>query len=155
MMTTVLGSCVATCLYDPEIGVGGMNHFLLPDGGSDDGGTKLYGVHLMELLINNLLRLGADKSRLKAKLFGGGKVIAGFSDIGMRNVKFAREFLLDEDLPCLSESLGGDVGRRVRFWPTTGQARVMTLDTVIDSIPEPKPRPVSEKVDPGGDLELF
>ncbi|MEM7544041.1 MAG: chemotaxis protein CheD [Pseudomonadota bacterium] len=155
MMTSVLGSCVATCLYDPHAGVGGMNHFLLPDAGSDTGRTRLYGVHLMELLINNLLRLGAERSNLKAKLFGGGKVIAGLSDIGARNAAFARQFLSDEDLPCMSESLGGEFGRRIRFWPSTGRVRLMTLTTTSEQIPRTAPTAAPDLSGTSGELELF
>lgn len=120
IITTVLGSCVAVCLYDLSAGVGGMNHFLLPEGRSGDLEEVVFGLHAMELLINSMLKQGAMKSNMKAKLFGGAKMIGGLSDIGERNVQFAHEFLDDESLPILAESVGGTMGRKIRFAPTTG-----------------------------------
>jgi len=120
IVTTVLGSCVAVCLYDNSIGIGGMNHFLLPEGQSGDLDDVVFGLHAMELLINEMLKQGADKRRMEAKLFGGAQMIGGLSDIGERNVAFAREFLSDERFPVVAESVGGNMGRRIRFVPTTG-----------------------------------
>lgn len=86
----------------------------------------------MELLINALLRRGADRRRLRAKLFGGARMIAGLSDIGEANARFAEEFCRRENIPCIASSLGGAKGRRIQFWPTTGQAR----QQLIRGIPE-------------------
>lgn len=135
MLSTVLGSCVATCLYDPVAGIGGMNHFLLPgvnnavNNGANNGAGRAaaeshnsYGLHLMECLINGLLRQGAKRSRLQGKLFGGAYITKGLPDIGRGNVDFARKFLAYEGIPCTGESLGGSSARRLRFWPVTGQA---------------------------------
>lgn len=120
IVTTVLGSCVAVCLYDLQAGVGGMNHFLLPEGRSGDLEEVVFGLHAMELLINDMLKKGAEKIHMQAKLFGGAQMIGGLSDIGSRNVAFAREFLSDEKFPVIGESVGGTMGRKIRFAPTTG-----------------------------------
>jgi chemotaxis protein CheD len=126
VMTTVLGSCVAACLHDPERGVGGMNHFLLADGA--DGETVAeeamrYGAYAMEVLINDLMKRGARRERLEAKLFGGAKMLDALHDVGAANARFARRFLQDEGIPLVSASLGGRSARRVEFWPATGRAR--------------------------------
>ncbi|MDB5642566.1 MAG: cheD [Hyphomicrobiales bacterium] len=128
VLTTLLGSCVAACIWDPVLKIGGMNHFLLP--GEDDAqirDSERYGVHLMELLVNGLLREGASRQRLQAKLFGGGNMNSALADIGARNAIFARGFLRNEGIALLGESLGGDRARKVQFWPTTGRARQMQL----------------------------
>ncbi len=133
MLTTILGSCVAACLRDPVARVGGMNHFLLPGNGEEAGsatGTDMvrYGVHAMELLVNGLLREGARRERLEAKLFGGARMLEGLTDIGTQNVEFAKYFLQRERIPFTGGSLQGDRGRRVQFWPASGRARQMTME---------------------------
>jgi chemotaxis protein CheD len=156
VLTTILGSCVAVCLRDKERGVGGMNHFLLPDGesdGVDDG--KRYGVNAMELLINGLLRKGARREHLEAKLFGGARMFDGLSDVGAANAAFAERFLQDEGIPVVGGSLGGVGARRVKFWPTSGRAqqRVVTDTAAIGDLKRaPKPAPVAADE---GELELF
>jgi Chemotaxis protein; stimulates methylation of MCP proteins len=126
LISTLLGSCVAACLYDPVAGVAGMNHFLLanrrysrsmPLTQSEAG---RYGVNAMELLINQLLHLGADRRRLHAKVFGGGTVLTtlsrdNFLCVGEVNGRFIREFLKDEGIPIESEDLGGKQGRVIKF----------------------------------------
>lgn len=151
-LTTILGSCVAACLWDPVAGVGGMNHFLLPsapDGASTD---KRYGVQAMELLINALLARGASRDRLRAKVFGGGRMNTGMADIGGRNAAFVRKFLKDEDIAIEGESLGGDGARRVQFWPVSGRARQHIVDAggIADS-----ERSLGLPASKTGDLELF
>ncbi|WP_428409350.1 chemotaxis protein CheD [Hyphococcus sp.] len=154
VMTTILGSCVATCLFDPVARVGGMNHFLLP-GDASRSGEMTFGVHAMELLINALLKKGADKYRLQAKLFGGARMIEGLSDIGAKNATFAREFLARENIPCVGESLGGTQARRIRFEPTTGRARQRVMGDAA-AVPVAKPKPAPAPVEePGSDVELF
>ncbi|WP_158814580.1 chemotaxis protein CheD [Methylocapsa sp. S129] len=125
MLTTLLGSCVAACMRDPEAQVGGMNHFLLPgtDDRSQTRAAESYGVHLMELLVNDLLRHGARRERLEAKLFGGSATMQGLCDIGALNSQFAERFLRHEGIAYAGGSLGGDRGRRIQFWPTSGRAR--------------------------------
>ena len=123
VLMTILGSCVATCLWDERRGIGGMNHFLLPEGSSGDSEVRLYGAHAMELLINDLMKRGAKKERLKGKLFGGASMIEGLSAVGARNATFAKKFLEREGIPCIAESLGGKRARRIRFWPVQGKAQ--------------------------------
>ncbi|MEO0398816.1 MAG: chemotaxis protein CheD [Pseudomonadota bacterium] len=155
MLTTVLGSCVATCLFDAEAGVGGMNHYLLP-GEQNTNHNVVYGVNAMELLINGLLKLGAQRGSIKAKLFGGASMINIGSSIGDKNIEFGRRFLRDEGIECVSESLGGMRARRVQFWPTTGRARQRQLTDVADPVkvepPAPKPAPKPATAD---DVEFF
>lgn len=150
ILTAILGSCVAACLRDPVAGVGGMNHFLLPASGGDTSNPVVYGAQAMELLINALLKRGARKERLEAKLFGGGRMLGNLSDIGAQNADFARAFLRAEGIACVAESLGGDRARRVRFWPHSGRARQALLQSRL-AAPESPPRP-----SPGaGEIDLF
>jgi len=130
VLSTILGSCVAACLRDPVAGVGGMNHFLLPgsvEAMAAGGDATRYGVHLMELLINGLLKQGARRDRLEAKVFGGAKTIASFSNVGEQNAAFAMQFLRDEGISVVGSSTGGDTGRKLEFWPVSGRARQYPL----------------------------
>jgi chemotaxis protein CheD len=127
-LSTVLGSCVAACIWDARARVGGMNHFLLPFAGTGDvGGSLRYGAHSMETLINGVLGQGGNRRNLQAKLFGGATMSANLGRIGAENARFAKDFLADEEIPCLAEDLGDCFARRVLFVPTTGQARVMKV----------------------------
>ena len=153
VLSTVLGSCVAMCLRDPVAGIGGMNHFLLPEGagaGTDAG--RRYGAYAMELLINDVLKAGGRRERLEAKLFGGGRMFDSLKDVGNSNADFAERFLADEGIPVVVASLRGAGGRRVHYWPVTGRAlqRGVT-DAVAQRPAPPPPRP---PVDSGA-LELF
>ena len=154
VLTTILGSCVAACLYDPIAKIGGMNHFLLPGERVPGSASQSYGLNAMELLINTMLKRGAERHRFQAKLFGGGRMMQSFSDIGQRNAAFATEFLKVEGIPCVSESLGGDSARRVRFWPATGKAQMRILTDSVDTVRVPK-KPVLVKPDVVSDVELF
>jgi len=151
-LATVLGSCVAACLYDPVARVGGMNHFLLP--GSDPGRSRnvKYGVHSMEQLINALLWRGADRCRLQAQLFGGANVVSGLGGIGTNNARFAREFLRDEHLPLLREDLGGHKGRRLRFHPSIGTVDVTAFAIGRAEMNQTKPAMSAPN---SGSVELF
>jgi len=154
VIMTVLGSCIAACLWDSKLRIGGMNHFMLPEGGADTSGR--YGSYAMELLINELMRLGARRERLQAKLFGGARMFNGLSDVGASNAAFAEKFMRDEAIPVLGTSLGGFGARRIQFWPTTGRAQQKTVTDNNDlarlkEVPKPAPAPV----DDGGELELF
>jgi chemotaxis protein CheD len=155
MLTTVLGSCVAACLRDPDAGIGGMNHFLLPDSDSSVGGASVrFGTHAMELLINDILRRGGKRHRLQAKLFGGGRMFNGLSDVGESNASFAERFLRDEGVPVLGGSLRGPQARRVQFWPVSGRALQRFVDDAsqirdLREVPVRRP-PVDE-----GAVELF
>ena len=153
VITTLLGSCVAACLYDRRMRVGGMNHFLLPGrfGDEPEGQSERLGVHLMELLVNGLLKLGASRDRMEAKLFGGAKTVAGLRDIGANNAVFAQSFLRREGIPVVATSLGANSGRRVQFWPTMGRARQQFMTGAPVEPPAIRP-PV---LPTAGDLELF
>lgn len=155
VITTLLGSCVAVSMHDPVVRVGGLNHFLLPgsfDGRDGDASGRL-GVHLMELLINGLLKLGASRDRLQAKLFGGAKTVRGLSDIGSLNVRFGQDFLHREGIQLLPGSTGGEVGRRLQFWPASGRVRQAFMAHVDDAVIS---RPaVAARSAGSGDLELF
>jgi len=128
VLSTVLGSCVAACIRDPVLRIGGMNHFLLPEG-DGTGDVMRYGVHSMELLINGILNRGAARERLEAKLFGGANVIAALSGIGSRNADFAERFLLDEGIKIVGGDLRGTAPRRIQYWPATGRARQLSIAT--------------------------
>lgn len=133
VLSTILGSCVAVCLHDPASGIGGMNHFLLPDGQrSHDSRSERYGVNAMEQLINAMLRFGARRGGLVAKAFGGANMTPRLSPIGDANAAFTRDFLAAEGIACLAESFGGVNARRVMFWPQTGRAQQMVVPGVID-----------------------
>ena len=126
VFTTVLGSCVSACLYDPVAQVGGMNHFLLAHGveeGCDPRLLQRYGVHAMEVLINGMLKRGGDRSRLRARLFGGASMHAALRDIGADKIEFARSFLRLEGIKLIAEDLGGTVARRVDFQAAAGPVR--------------------------------
>jgi chemotaxis protein CheD len=154
VFTTLLGSCVAACIWDPTAKVGGMNHFLLPgqDNSPKSQEGERYGVHLMELLLNGLLKAGAQRQRLEAKLFGGGKTMEGLTDVGAKNASFAERFLANEGITLVGKSLRGDQGRRIQFWPVSGRARQFLLSA--DKVPAKVLLPVL--VQPvGGGVEFF
>jgi chemotaxis protein CheD len=159
VLSTILGSCVAACIRDPSAGVGGMNHFLLPGSavpGAGGGDATRYGVHLMELLINGLLKKGARRDRLEAKIFGGAKTIATFSNVGEQNAAFATQFLRDEGIRVVGSSTGGDHGRKLEFWPVSGRARQYPLtgaETQKTVALERRPVPVSKPVE--SSIEFF
>ena len=155
VLTTILGSCVAACLRDPLARVGGMNHFLLPGCGGEAGGdTVRHGVHAMELLVNGLLRKGARRERLEAKLFGGARMLEGLTDIGTQNAEFAEYFLQRERIAFAGGSLGGDRGRRVQFWPASGRARQMTIEQGEATVFAAERRAKAAPADVGS-VELF
>jgi chemotaxis protein CheD len=127
IIRTILGSCISVCLRDPRMGVGGMNHFMLPEGESSSFNPASYGVHAMELLINQCMRLGADRRHFEAKVFGGGKMFStetGATRVAERNIDFALGFLKDERIPIVSQDLGGTTGREVFFYTATGRMRL-------------------------------
>jgi len=129
VLGTLLGSCVAVCMFDPVLRAGGMNHILLPSCRVGDTNPRC-GVHAMELLINELMKLGGDRRRFIAKAFGGGNVLNGIKmpPIGLGNANFVRDFLAKERIPLVSERLGGNHAVHVYFWTDTGKATVHTVD---------------------------
>jgi chemotaxis protein CheD len=152
VLTTLLGSCVGACIRDPQAGVGGMNHFLLP--GAEVGSSKeseRLGVHLMELLLNGLMRQGAQRDRLEAKLFGGARMMSGLSDIGKKNAEFAKRFLAYEGIKIVGGDTGGEHGRRIQFWPVIGRALQSYISKVVDT---PPPRSLAPRTS-SGDVDLF
>ncbi|WP_267397448.1 MULTISPECIES: chemotaxis protein CheD [unclassified Sphingomonas] len=156
VLTTLLGSCIAACLYDPVEKVGGINHFLLAEPGSrdtDPESLRRYGVYAMEVLINAMLAMGATRSSLKARIYGGAALRDGFRDIGAANAQFARRFLRDERIALVGEDVGGCGARRVEFRPTVGLARCRVA---IDRPPEPRtaPAPIALSVS-SGEVEFF
>jgi chemotaxis protein methyltransferase CheR len=130
IVRTVLGSCVSVCLFDPDRRIGGMNHFMLPESPSPSPLPSRYGVHAMELLINEVMKLGGDRRRLEAKLVGGANVLrkggASFG-IGDQNVEFAQSFLARERIPVVAERVGGDQPFQVAFHTHSGRVRLRTL----------------------------
>lgn len=150
--STVLGSCVASCLYDPEAQVGGMNHFLLaepPAGGHEV--DEHFGVYLMEVLINQMLASGAAKHRMRAHLYGGANLYPGMAAIGTANAEFARAFLAREHIPLVREDLGGNAARRVDFRPASGLVRCRAVPDTQAPTEDPIRRPDLAT----GEVELF
>lgn len=123
VICTILGSCISVCLWDPVRRLGGMNHLLLPEMKQAGAILDTAGAIAMERLINRLVRMGAERARLRAKLFGGSSMLSGLTDIGARNAEFGRSYLAAERIPCDSESLGGTQARKLRFWPAGGAAQ--------------------------------
>ena len=153
LLTTILGSCVAMCLRDPVAGVGGMNHFLLPDGeGGGAGSARRYGAYAMEVLINDCLKAGGRRERLEAKLFGGGRMFNALRDVGQANADFAERFLRDEGIAHIGGSLRGPGGRRIQYWPVSGRAMQRPVADAMAAAPALRPLPAA--VDAGA-LELF
>jgi chemotaxis protein CheD len=131
MLSTILGSCVAACLRDERIAVGGMNHFLLPEcvgNAGDPAAAARYGAYAMELLINEILRAGGRRETMSAKIFGGARMFDDLQNIGGNNALFAEKFLRDEGIPIVASSLGGRSARRIHYWPSTGKALVRAVD---------------------------
>ncbi|MES2032764.1 MAG: chemotaxis protein CheD [Pseudomonadota bacterium] len=158
VLTTILGSCIAACIRDPKLGLGGMNHFLLPDGdgAASDDEARRYGVNAMEMLINSLLRAGAQRERLEAKLFGGASMFDRLRNIGAENAAFAKRFLLAEGITVVGGHTGGNQARRVRYRPASGQAmqRLLTDSDPTVFVRERKLAVAPPPAD-SGDLELF
>ncbi len=133
---TVLGSCISVCLRDPFINVGGMNHFMLAaparEGGRDSWAESgRYGSFAMEMLINDLLKLGVKKNRLEAKVFGGGKIYDGNMDIGAKNAAWALDYLEREGLPLMKANVGDVCPRKVFFFTDSGKVLMKKLDRVV------------------------
>jgi chemotaxis protein CheD len=154
VLVTVLGSCVAACIRDPIAGVGGMNHFLLPGASENRRVGISHGVHAMELLVNDLLRYGARRDRLEAKLFGGARMSDGLTDVGAQNAAFAERFLRDEGIIAMGGSLRGEHARKVQFWPVSGRGRQLLLGVKAEVFESERATTLTVPVDAGA-LELF
>ena len=157
VLSTILGSCVAACIWDPIAKVGGMNHFLLPGEIGTQSTSMRYGVNAMELLVNGLLKHGGDRTRFKVKLYGGAKMFEGRASIGEKNIQFARWYVQSEGFSLAEEDLGGDRGRKIRFWPTTGRVQHSLMSDAPPDEKEivAKPRKPAAPEKPIGDIELF
>jgi len=149
VIVTVLGSCVSACLWDPVLRAGGMNHFMLPGSARTTGAqpqepaeAARLGIYAMELLINQLLKLGAERRRLVAKVFGGGSVLKGLDalNVGDQNGAFVLEFLREESIPVLASDLYDDCARKVYFFPRSGRVMVKRLGSMPNDTIERRER---------------
>jgi len=158
LITTTLGSCIAACLWDRERRVGGMNHFMLPEGSGDSG---RYGSYAMELLINEMMKRGASRLTMEAKVFGGGAVISGMNslNVGERNTKFVIDYLHTERIPIVSKDVMDIYPRKVCFLPGSGKAMVKRLAPTNAEALVAQDRAAAQKAVPtttgGGSVDLF
>ncbi|MGR6873249.1 chemoreceptor glutamine deamidase CheD [Pseudomonas sp. HK3] len=138
MISTVLGSCISACVRDVTLGIGGMNHFMLPiqnehstpQWGSDANTSETrYGNWAMEYLLNTLYKLGCSKRNLEVKLFGGGQVLASMTDVGQRNILFAYDFLRKEGIKVKAADVGDVFSRKILYFPDTGSVKVRRITT--------------------------
>ncbi|HAL39927.1 MAG TPA: chemoreceptor glutamine deamidase CheD [Polaromonas sp.] len=140
VLTTVLGSCVSACVRDSIAGIGGMNHFMLPedaDPASRDAAAAMrYGVYAMEMLLNELFKAGARRERLEAKVFGGGAVLANMTmlNIGDRNADFVLRYLQTEQVRITAQDLRGSLPRRINYFPMTGRVTLRKLRRQDDAL---------------------
>jgi len=166
-ITTVLGSCISACIRDPAAKIGGMNHFMLPEDNSvgksswidgPGGLATRYGSYAMESLINELMKLGARRDRFEVKLFGGGKILSSMTDVGKKNIQFAKEFLKLEGFKVSAEDVGDVCPRRVMYFPSNGVAmckRLRALDVVEIAQRETSYRSSLAAKPADNDVELF
>lgn len=158
LIMTTLGSCIAACLWDRNARIGGLNHFMLPEGNVDDG---RYGFYAMELLINEMLKCGASRHTLEAKVFGGGQVIAGMEtmNVGARNTSFVLDYLKTERIPVVSKDVMDIYPRKVCFLPASGKAMVKRLAPTQAAALQAQERAAAQKFKPttsgGGSVDLF
>lgn len=162
MLVTVLGSCVAACIRDTRLGIGGMNHFMLPDSEAEqtEANGARYGTYAMEVLINHLLKLGARREHLEAKVFGGGNVLPGLvqANVGSKNAAFVESFLKLENIRIVARDLEDIFPRKVYFFPANGKVLVKRLRTANNSTVaerETEYRRRLTKAPESGDVELF
>lgn len=164
MIVTVLGSCVSACIMDRKVGIAGMNHFLLPTDSTNDSNiiseSARYGVYAMELLINHMLKLGATRENLEAKVFGGGNVLRGLTQnaVGERNAEFVMDYLRAEHIPVLATDLLDQYPRKVYLMSDTGEVKVRKLkslhnSTIMDR--ESEYRMKIKSTSHTGDVDLF
>lgn len=165
VIVTVLGSCVSACIRDKVSGIGGMNHFMLPDGGKADKDSPVsesmrYGTYAMEVLINQLLKNGAKRENLEAKIFGGGNVLRSFTtmNVGDRNADFVRTYLKEERIKVTGEDLNDIYPRKVYFFPRTGRVLVKKLKQLNNYTLMKREDAYANKLktnDVGGEVDLF
>jgi chemotaxis protein CheD len=129
---TVLGSCISACIRDPVAGVGGMNHFMLPEpkekARDSWGESTRYGFYAMELLLNEILKLGGLKSRLELKLFGAGKIYDGQMDVGARNTEWVLNYVKTEGLSMVGRDLGGVYPRKIYYFTESGRVLMKKIE---------------------------
>lgn len=160
LISTVLGSCISACVYDYKMGIGGMNHFMLPanNNAGIDSLSCRYGNWAMEFLINEIIKNGGSRDNFKIKIFGGGKIIKGMGDIGEGNIMFVSQYLKNEGFLVESHDVGGPWPRKVLFNPTTGKAHVKKLRSMHnDTIQQREFKYLHEieEQDTHTDIELF
>jgi chemotaxis protein CheD len=161
LIMTTLGSCIAACLWDRHARVGGMNHFMLPEGAGSGLDSGRYGSYAMELLINELLKRGASRATLEAKVFGGGQVIAGMNtmNVGERNTQFVMDYLKTERIPVVSKDVMDVYPRKVCFLPASGKAMVKRLSPANPEALVAQERAAAQKVlapaGGAGSVDLF
>lgn len=165
VIVTVLGSCVSACIRDSISGIGGMNHFMLPDSAAADKDSPVsesmrYGTYAMEVLINQLLRNGARRENLEAKIFGGGNVLKSFTtmNVGDRNAAFVKKFLKEERIRVTSEDLLDIYPRKVYYFPKTGRVLVKKLKNMHNDTLAKREEAYASKLkvsDVGGEIDLF
>jgi len=165
-VVTVLGSCVSACIRDTVFGIGGMNHFMLPVhkgdgqtwGGNIVDNVTRFGNYAMEHLINTILSHGGARRNLEIKLFGGGRIVGGMSDIGAQNIQFVREYLQQENMPVVASDVSGNCPRKVYYYPMTGRVRLKKLRSLHnDTVIKRETRYMQEITEApvAGDVELF
>lgn len=158
LIMTTLGSCIAACIYDRNAKVGGMNHFMLPDGAGDSG---RYGSYAMELLINEMMKRGASRLTMEAKVFGGGQVVSGMTtmNVGERNTTFVMDYLKTERIPVVSKDVLDVYPRKVCFLPGSGKAMVKRLAPTNTDTLLAQDRAAAQRAVPaatgGGSVDLF
>jgi len=171
MISTVLGSCISACIRDKVKGIGGMNHFMLPQdnefssdnwGGNPATASSRYGNWAMEYLINAILKRGGKRENLEVKLFGGGQMMAQMTDIGQKNILFVYQYLAEEKLQIAASDVGDIYARKVLYFPDTGCVKVRRIknvknDTIIRRESDYQRQMVTNKNDQNssGNVELF
>lgn len=169
MVVTILGSCIAACIRDKVRGIGGMNHFMLPEqteysttdwGSNDVSSATRYGNWAMEYLINEILKRGGKRENLEVKLFGGGQMIASMTDIGQRNILFAYNYLAQEGLKVQASDVGDIFARKVLYFPDTGAVKVRRIrdlknSTVLDRESRYRKEVAQEPPQAAGSVDLF
>jgi chemotaxis protein CheD len=165
MIFTVLGSCVSACVRDRKLGIGGMNHFMLPLdrsngrtgwGADDPSAVTRYGNVAMEYLINDILKIGGQRANLEFKVLGGGKVLNMALDVGARNAEFVEDYLRTEGFAIAGADLGGHCARKVYYQPSTGKVRVKRLGAAVNrAVFEREQRSSMPVQSDAGSIELF
>jgi len=167
LISTVLGSCISACIRDVKMGIGGMNHFMLPMGCEDEHAGKMhltsatrYGNFAMEMLINEILKAGGKRKNLEVKLFGGGRVLSNMTkiDIGNKNINFVHEYLQEEGLDVAAEDTGDIYPRKVLFFADTGKVRVKKLQNIHNDTIKQREEKYRKSIDEKpvqSDIELF